>query len=100
MCLTEFFSECETLHDALVHQGLFCRAIGDQFGALGLELILFQDNEKPYLLFFYSNIMREKVRRGSVVSAFLRLPYLQVQACSCGLIHNVASMFEGRELAE
>lgn len=38
--LTEFLVEGETLKHALIHQGLFCRAVWDQFVPLGLKLAL------------------------------------------------------------
>lgn len=50
--LTEFISEGETLHHALVHQRLFRRAVGDQLDALGLELTLSQNNRAHVCLFF------------------------------------------------
>lgn len=52
--LTEFISEGETLHHALVHQCLFCRAVRDQLDALGLELTLSQNNRAHVCLFFNS----------------------------------------------
>lgn len=40
LCLTEFVVEGETLKHALVHQRLLLLAVWNQFGSLGLELIL------------------------------------------------------------
>lgn len=53
VCLTEFISEGETLHHALVHERLFCRAVRDQLDALRLELILSQDSGK---CFFFKSL--------------------------------------------
>lgn len=49
--LTQFLREDESLHHALVHQRLFCWTVGDQLDALGLELILSENNSFLTLLF-------------------------------------------------
>lgn len=41
--ITQFVRQDESLHHALVHQHLQCRAIWDQLDALGLELVLPQE---------------------------------------------------------
>lgn len=70
-CITQFVCEDESLHHALVHQGLLCRAVWDQLDALGLEL---------------------------VVRDTLHMAYLEVQARSNRLVEYDVSVLEGREL--
>lgn len=86
-CVTQFVGQDESLHHALVLQCLLCRAIWDQLDALGLELVLPQDqnhkNHPPAL---------EQQETTCTWQTF------EVQARGDGLVQHDASVFESRQL--